>query len=46
MEEALDEIGQLIEAEQLLTKDIYRDFVVDFKKREDGGEGTVPAYCP
>ena len=41
IEEALDEIGQLIEAEQLLTKDIYRDFVVDFKKRKT----VVKALC-
>ena len=41
IEEALEEIGQLIEAEQLLTKDIYRDFVVDFKKRKT----VVKALC-
>ena len=41
IEDALEEIGQLIEAEQLLTKDIYRDFVVDFKKRKT----VVKALC-
>ncbi len=41
IEEALEEIGQLIEGEQLLTKDIYRDFVVDFKKRKT----VVKALC-
>lgn len=39
--EALEEIQQLIDAEQLLTKDIYRDFVVDFKKRKT----VVKALC-
>ena len=41
IEEALEEIGQLIDAEQLLTKDIYRDFVADFKKRKT----VVKALC-
>lgn len=39
--EALEDIEQLINMEQLFTKDIYRDFVMDFKKR-----GTVvKALC-
>ena len=32
--EALEDIQELINAEQLLTRDIYRDFVLDFKKRK------------
>ncbi len=41
LEEALEDIQQLIDAEQLLTRDIYRDFVVDFKKRKT----VVKALC-
>ena len=41
IEEALEDIQQLIDMEQLLTKDIYRDFVVDFKKRKT----VVKALC-
>ena len=33
IEEALEDIQELIDAEQLLTKDIYHDFVIDFKLR-------------
>jgi len=41
LEEGLEDIQTLINAEQLLTKDIYRDFVVDFKKRKT----VVKALC-
>lgn len=41
IEEALEDIQELIDAEQLLTKDIYRDFVMDFKKRKT----VVKALC-
>ena len=39
--EALEDIQQLIDAEQLLTQDIYRNFVMDFKKRKT----VVKALC-
>ena len=39
--EALEDIEELIAMEQLLTKDIYRDFVVDFKQRKT----VVKALC-
>ena len=39
--EALEDIQQLIDAEQLLTQDIYKNFVVDFKKRKT----VVKALC-
>ena len=39
--EALEDIQELIDSEQLLTKDIYRDFVMDFKKRKT----VVKALC-
>lgn len=39
--EALEDIEQLITMEQLFTKDIYRDFVVDFKSRKT----VVKALC-
>lgn len=39
--EALEDIEELISIEQLLTKDIYHDFVVDFKKRKT----VVKALC-
>lgn len=41
LEEALEDIEQLISMEQLFTKDIYRDFVVDFKSRKT----VVKALC-
>ncbi len=41
LEEALEDIQTLIDGEQFLTKDIYRDFVVDFKKRKT----VVKALC-
>ena len=37
--EALEDIQELIDTEQLLTRDIYRDFVLDFKKH--GGHDTL-----
>ena len=39
--EALEDIQELIDREQLLTKDIYQDFVMDFKKRKT----VVKALC-
>lgn len=39
--EALEEIQYLIDAEELFTKDVYRDYVVDFKKRKT----VVKALC-
>lgn len=41
IEEALEDIQELIDAEQLLTKDIYHDFVIDFKQRKT----VVKALC-
>lgn len=41
IKEALDEINELIEAEQLFTEDIYEPYVKDFKKRET----VVKALC-
>lgn len=39
--EALEELNELIEAEQLFTEDIYEPYVKDFKKRET----VVKALC-
>lgn len=39
--EALEDIQTLIDGEQLLTKDIYQDFVMDFKKRKT----VIKALC-
>ena len=39
--EALEDIQELIDAEQLFTKDIYQNYIVDFKKRET----VVKALC-
>ena len=39
--EALEEIQYLIDAEELFTKDVYHDYVVDFKKRKT----VVKALC-
>ena len=39
--EACDEIGQLKEAGQLFTEDVYKDAIVDFKKRKT----VVKALC-
>lgn len=41
VEEALEEIQYLIDSEELLTKDVYHDYVVDFKKRKT----VVKALC-
>ena len=41
VEEALEDIQELIDLEQLLTKDIYKDFVMDFKRRKT----VVKALC-
>lgn len=41
IKEALDEINELIENEQLFTEDIYEPYVKDFKKRET----VVKALC-
>lgn len=41
VEEALLEVQQLIDAEELYTKDIYQSYVTDFKKRET----VVKALC-
>lgn len=41
VKEALDEINELIEAEQLFTEDIYEPYVKDFKQRET----VVKALC-
>lgn len=39
--EALEEIQQLIDREELFTKDVYREFITDFKKRKT----VVKALC-
>ncbi|MCD8081976.1 MAG: thioether cross-link-forming SCIFF peptide maturase [Clostridiales bacterium] len=41
VEEALDEVQGLIDAEELYTKDIYQNYVMDFKKRKT----VVKALC-
>lgn len=41
VEEALEEIQALIDEEELFTKDVYQEYVVDFKKRET----VVKALC-
>ena len=41
VEEALEEVQALIDAEELYTKDIYKTYVTDFKKRET----VVKALC-
>ena len=41
VEEALSEVQELIDAEELYTKDIYQTYVTDFKKRET----VVKALC-
>ncbi len=41
MEEALAEIQELIDAEELFTKDTYQEYVTDFKKRKT----VVKALC-
>ncbi len=39
--EALEDVQELIDLEQLFTRDIYKDFVMDFKKRKT----VVKALC-
>ena len=41
MEEAFSDIQELIDQEQLFTADIYKDYVIDFKKRKT----VVKALC-
>ena len=41
IQEALDEIQMLIDDEELFTKDIYQEYVTDFKKRKT----VVKALC-
>ena len=41
VEEALSEVQELIDAEELYTKDIYHNYVTDFKKRKT----VVKALC-
>ncbi len=41
VEEALNEVQELIDAEELYTKDIYQNYVMDFKKRKT----VVKALC-
>ncbi len=41
VKEAIDEIQSLIDSEELLTKDQYHDYVIDFKKRKT----VVKALC-
>lgn len=41
IQESLDDIQELIDAEELFTKDVYQSYVTDFKKRET----VVKALC-
>ena len=41
MEDALSDIQELIDAEELFAADIYKDYVIDFKKRQT----VVKALC-
>jgi uncharacterized protein len=41
IKEAIDDIKQLIEEESLFTKDIYQEYIMDFKKRKT----VVKALC-
>lgn len=41
IKDALEDIQELINAEQLFTKDIYKDYIADFKERET----VVKALC-
>ena len=41
MEEAFSDIQELIDMEQLFTADVYKDYVIDFKKRKT----VVKALC-
>ena len=41
LEEALEDVQELIDREQLFTEDIYKEYVADFKKRKT----VVKALC-
>lgn len=41
VKEAMEDIQELIDAEELFTKDVYQDYIIDFKKRET----VVKALC-
>lgn len=41
IEDALSDIQELIDAEELFTRDVYEDYVIDFKKRKT----VVKALC-
>ena len=41
IDDAMSDIQELINAEELFTRDVYRDFVMDFKKRKT----VVKALC-
>ena len=41
IDDAMSDIQELIDAEELFTRDVYRDFVMDFKKRKT----VVKALC-
>ena len=41
LEDALSDAQELIDAEELFTADIYKDYVIDFKKRQT----VVKALC-
>lgn len=41
IEEAISDIKELVESESLFTKDIYKEYIMDFKKRET----VVKALC-
>ena len=40
----MKDIQELIDQEELFTADIYKNFVMDFKKRQTVVKGTLPAY--
>lgn len=44
--EVLEDIRALKDAGQLFTEDIYRDYIMDFKKRKTVGQGALSAHCP
>ena len=41
IQDAMEDIQELIDAEELFTKDVYQEYIVDFKKRET----VVKALC-
>ena len=45
MEEAFEEIETLIKEESLFTEDIYKDYIIDFKKK-DSCQSVMSAYRP